>query len=53
MLTHHLADCLAVAGPLNRHLAQHADATPLRLLDVGSGGGSAGVVLAIVRPTFR
>ena len=44
MLTHHLLDCLAVVGPLQRH----AKGRPLRILDVGSGGGLPGVVLAIV-----
>lgn len=42
----HLADCLAVVAPLRRHAAGR----PLRLLDVGSGGGLPGVVLATVEP---
>ncbi|MBI5257472.1 MAG: 16S rRNA (guanine(527)-N(7))-methyltransferase RsmG [Burkholderiales bacterium] len=46
MLTHHLFDCLAVLPPLRRHAAGR----PLRVLDVGSGGGLPGVVLAIVEP---
>jgi 16S rRNA (guanine527-N7)-methyltransferase len=46
MLTHHLLDSLAVLPPLQRHLA----ARPARLLDVGSGGGLPGVVLAIMLP---
>jgi 16S rRNA (guanine527-N7)-methyltransferase len=44
--TQHLADCLAVVAPLRRH----AGGRPLRLLDVGSGGGLPGVVLAAVEP---
>jgi 16S rRNA (guanine527-N7)-methyltransferase len=56
MLTHHLLDSLAVIAPLKRHLAQlrgsavlEAGATP-RLLDVGSGAGLPGVVVAICCP---
>jgi 16S rRNA (guanine527-N7)-methyltransferase len=43
MLTQHLADCLAVVGPLRRQLGAGSQR---RLLDVGSGGGLPGVVLA-------
>lgn len=46
MLTHHLLDCLAVIAPLRRH----TQGLPARLLDVGSGGGLPGVVLAICCP---
>ncbi|TBR75834.1 MAG: 16S rRNA (guanine(527)-N(7))-methyltransferase RsmG [Burkholderiaceae bacterium] len=46
MLTHHLLDCLAVLAPLRRHTqGQRA-----RLLDVGSGAGLPGAVLAICCP---
>jgi len=51
MLSHHLADCLAVLRPLMVHLDE-AEA-PLKLLDVGSGGGLPGVVLAICCPNLR
>jgi len=46
MLTQHLADCLAVIGPLDR------EGVSGRLLDVGSGGGLPGVVIAILRPAI-
>lgn len=43
MLTQHLADCLAAIGPLRRHWAT---AQSPRILDVGSGGGLPGIVIA-------
>lgn len=46
MMTHHLLDSLAVIGPLRRQVGDR----PLRLLDVGSGGGLPGVVIAIACP---
>jgi 16S rRNA (guanine527-N7)-methyltransferase len=46
MLTHHLLDCLAVIAPLVRH----TQGRPTRLLDVGSGAGLPGVVIALCRP---
>ncbi len=49
MLTQHLADCLAVVGPLRRQLGSGA---ARRLLDVGSGGGLPGVVLAVLEPAW-
>ena len=50
MLTHHLLDSLAAAAPLRRHVAQAGLPAPVRLLDVGSGGGLPGVVFAICCP---
>ena len=49
MLTHHLLDSLAVIAPLNRQRAGRA----IRLLDVGSGAGLPGVVIAICCPDVR
>lgn len=46
MLVQHLFDCLAVVAPLSRQLRKR----PARLLDVGSGGGLPGVVLAALMP---
>lgn len=52
MLTHHLLDSLAVVRPLRQQLAgrQPVDGQGLRLLDVGSGAGLPGVVIAICCP---
>ncbi|NUN61418.1 MAG: 16S rRNA (guanine(527)-N(7))-methyltransferase RsmG [Burkholderiaceae bacterium] len=50
MLTHHLLDSLAAVAPLRRHVAQAGLPAPVRLLDVGSGGGLPGVVFAICCP---
>lgn len=49
MLTHHLLDSLAVVGPLLRE----TDGRPVRLLDVGSGAGLPGVVIAIACPQIE
>jgi len=49
MLTHHLLDSLSALPPLLRHTA----GAPIRLLDVGSGGGLPGVVLAICQPEIQ
>ena len=46
MLTHHLLDSLTAVAPLLRHTRGQA----ARVLDVGSGGGLPGIVLAICRP---
>ena len=51
MLTHHLLDSLAVVAPLRLQLlAQRAVDRDIRLLDVGSGAGLPGVVIAICCP---
>ena len=54
MLVQHLFDCLAVVAPLRRELLKLPERLPVRrparLLDVGSGGGLPGVVLAVLIP---
>jgi 16S rRNA (guanine527-N7)-methyltransferase len=50
MLTHHLLDSLAVIAPLRRELAKFPVEGVPSLLDVGSGAGLPGVVIAIVCP---
>jgi len=52
MLTHHLLDSLAVVRPLRAHLGEGRPTRP-RLLDVGSGAGLPGVVLAIACPELE
>ena len=49
MLSHHLIDCLAVLPSLVRY----AEGRGRRILDVGSGGGLPGVVLAITQPSWQ
>jgi 16S rRNA (guanine527-N7)-methyltransferase len=51
MFTHHLLDCLAVVVPLRTGTAAGEGA--LRLLDVGSGAGLPGVVLALLNPGWQ
>jgi 16S rRNA (guanine527-N7)-methyltransferase len=46
MMTHHLLDSLAAVAPL----LKHTQGKPTRVLDVGSGAGLPGTVLAIVCP---
>ena len=53
MISHHLVDCLAVLGPLRRVVAGLTPSGALRILDVGSGGGLPGVVLALVEPSWQ
>ena len=52
MLTHHLLDSLAVVAPLRQQLKQLSQGlqSSVRLLDVGSGAGLPGVVIAICCP---
>ncbi len=52
MLTHHLLDSLAVIAPLRRELVKLGLPTDrsYKLLDVGSGAGLPGIVIAITCP---
>lgn len=49
MLTYHVLDSLAVIAPLRRY----TQGQEMRLLDVGSGGGLPGVVIAICCPEIQ
>jgi 16S rRNA (guanine527-N7)-methyltransferase len=49
MLVQHLFDSLAVVAPLRRQ----TQGRPVRLLDVGSGAGLPGVVIALCCPEIR
>lgn len=51
MMTHHLLDSLSAIGPLLRHLQKAGLGQGASLLDVGSGAGLPGVVIAICCPT--
>jgi 16S rRNA (guanine527-N7)-methyltransferase len=49
VLTHHLLDSLSLLPPL----LKHTHGQPAQMLDVGSGGGLPGVVLAICQPELH
>lgn len=53
MLVHHLLDSLAIVAPLAARLPQRAGAPAGRLVDVGSGAGLPGIVLALAWPGVR
>jgi 16S rRNA (guanine527-N7)-methyltransferase len=50
ILSHHLADCMAIVPPLRRWLGEKPSAS---VLDVGSGAGLPGVVLAVLCPSLQ
>ena len=52
MFTHHLLDCLAVVAPLRKGSGE-AGRGALRVLDVGSGAGLPGVILALLNPGWQ
>jgi 16S rRNA (guanine527-N7)-methyltransferase len=52
VLTHHLLDSMAAVQPLRRYLGTQG-LSEAAILDVGSGGGLPGIVLAIVCPELR
>ena len=52
MMTHHLLDSLAAVAPLGKWLAQAKLEKGSRLMDVGSGAGLPGVVIAICCPAI-
>ena len=53
MMTHHLLDSLAAVAPLRRYLQQAGLGQGARLLDVGSGAGLPGIVIAICCPDVQ
>jgi len=50
MLIQHVFDSLAIIAPLRR---QWSGVAPIRVLDVGSGAGLPGVVIAIMQPHWQ
>jgi 16S rRNA (guanine527-N7)-methyltransferase len=52
MFTHHLLDCLAVVIPLRKGAGPLGESA-LRVLDVGSGAGLPGVILAMLNPAWQ
>lgn len=58
VMTRHVADSLAVLPPLEREYRAHStsgggDMDGISLIDVGSGAGLPGLILAIARPSWK
>ncbi|MAK55043.1 MAG: 16S rRNA (guanine(527)-N(7))-methyltransferase RsmG [Pusillimonas sp.] len=53
VLIHHIFDSLAIVPPLLKHLDTNNSGLPGRIVDVGSGGGLPGIVLAICFPAWQ
>lgn len=53
MLVKHVFDCLAVVNPICAQLNHSLSTNPPSILDVGSGAGLPGIVLAICRPDVQ
>ncbi|XP_015693526.2 ribosomal RNA small subunit methyltransferase G [Oryza brachyantha] len=58
VMTRHVADSLAVLPPLERAYRARcasggSDADGMRLIDVGSGAGLPGLILAVARPSWK
>nr|WP_237173318.1 16S rRNA (guanine(527)-N(7))-methyltransferase RsmG [Paracandidimonas lactea] len=52
MLVQHVFDSLSIVGPIDKLLYKNTVNKPL-IMDVGSGAGLPGVILAIMRPGWR
>lgn len=52
MLIKHIVDCLAVLPELDKR-AKALQKETIKIVDVGSGGGLPGVIIAIMRPTWE
>lgn len=52
ILTQHILDSLSIIASLDKYFANRRVEQPI-IVDVGSGGGLPGVVLAIVRPNYK
>lgn len=53
MLVQHLFDSLAVVRPIEQAVLRRNKTPAATIVDVGSGGGLPGVVIAIVRPDWQ
>lgn len=52
ILTQHILDSLSIIASLDKYFANRRIEQPI-IVDVGSGGGLPGVVLAIARPNYK
>ncbi|XP_051203996.1 uncharacterized protein [Lolium perenne] len=54
VMTRHVADSLAVLPPLERaYTSRGGDVAGISLIDVGSGAGLPGLILAVARPSWK